>query len=195
MNAYKIFGIGLSRTGTASLHSALLTLGYSSIHNPKLYILRNNELHFYPKAAHYYDTMVDAPVAAFYKNLDDIFCDSKFILTIRDIDEWLNSCEKFFSLKSFESTIIPKLFSKIFYGSNTLFDKDKYIKGYYKHLESVKDYFKNRKDDLLILDICGGDGWEKLCPFLEKEIPNEPFPHENKYDDCKEIDKKICSKK
>lgn len=24
------------------------------------------------------------------------------------------------------------------------------------------------------------DGWEPLCKFLEKVVPNEPFPHANK---------------
>ena len=31
------------------------------------------------------------------------------------------------------------------------------------------------------MNICdNGDGWEKLCKFLDKEVPNADFPHNNK---------------
>lgn len=43
----------------------------------------------------------------------------------------------------------------------------------------MRDYFAGRPEDLLIMDICAGDGWEKLCPFLGFEIPETPFPHLN----------------
>ncbi|HEX8335676.1 MAG TPA: sulfotransferase [Pyrinomonadaceae bacterium] len=33
---------------------------------------------------------------------------------------------------------------------------------------------------LLVMDITAGDGWEVLCPFLGVEIPDRPFPHENR---------------
>ena len=33
------------------------------------------------------------------------------------------------------------------------------------------------KEDLLIWNV--KDGWEPLCSFLDKEIPNEPIPHDN----------------
>jgi 3'(2'), 5'-bisphosphate nucleotidase len=32
---------------------------------------------------------------------------------------------------------------------------------------------------LLVLDITAGEGWEKLCPFLGKPIPDIPFPKAN----------------
>ena len=44
------------------------------------------------------------------------------------------------------------------------------------HTVNVKKYFEERKDDLLILNVTEGDGWEKLCYFLGKEIPDEEFP-------------------
>ncbi|MFX1392087.1 MAG: sulfotransferase [Promethearchaeota archaeon] len=30
-----------------------------------------------------------------------------------------------------------------------------------------------------MLDIVGGEGYEKFCPFLGKKILNKKFPHEN----------------
>ena len=37
------------------------------------------------------------------------------------------------------------------------------------------------KEDLLIWNL--KDGWEPLCTFLSKEIPDEPIPHDNKTGD------------
>ena len=40
-------------------------------------------------------------------------------------------------------------------------------------------HFAGRPDDLLVLDVVGGEGWERLCPFLGLAPPDEPFPHFN----------------
>ena len=43
------------------------------------------------------------------------------------------------------------------------------------------------KEDLLIWNI--KDGWEPLCTFLNKPIPEGPIPHDNKTGDTKFIEK------
>jgi len=43
------------------------------------------------------------------------------------------------------------------------------------YVEGVKNYFRDRSEDLMTMDICGGDGWEQLCPFVGKEMLDEPF--------------------
>ena len=47
------------------------------------------------------------------------------------------------------------------------------------HNEEVRAYFGD-SDDFLEFSIEEGDGWEKLCRFLDKPVPNVPFPHKNK---------------
>ena len=32
--------------------------------------------------------------------------------------------------------------------------------------------------NLLVMDICGGEGWEPLCEFLNIDKPKTPFPNE-----------------
>lgn len=54
-------------------------------------------------------------------------------------------------------------------------DRMSYV--YDLHIKNVCEYFKNRPKDLLIMNIFEGDGWEKLCPFLDKPVPDVPFPH------------------
>jgi hypothetical protein len=44
----------------------------------------------------------------------------------------------------------------------------------------VHDYFRERPDDLLVLNICAGEGWERLCPFLGQDVPGIPFPWANR---------------
>jgi hypothetical protein len=42
------------------------------------------------------------------------------------------------------------------------------------------DHFRDRPEDLLILDICGGEeGWKELCSFLDAPLPHVPFPKSN----------------
>lgn len=36
---------------------------------------------------------------------------------------------------------------------------------YDRHVAEVKAYFKDRPQDLLIIDVCSGEGFEKLAPF------------------------------
>jgi len=55
---------------------------------------------------------------------------------------------------------------------------------YLKHNEHVKEVVP--ADQLLVWDV--RDGWEPLCKFLGKPVPNEPIPHENKTGDKKYIE-------
>ena len=50
----------------------------------------------------------------------------------------------------------------------------------FKHDSNISLLFKNNIN-YLDMNICdNGDGWEKLCKFLDKEIPNIDFPYKNK---------------
>lgn len=50
-------------------------------------------------------------------------------------------------------------------------------------------YVKNQvpEEDLLVWNV--KEGWDPLCKFLEKTLPEEPFPHANKTGDMEYIDK------
>ena len=168
----KIFGIGLSKTGTTSLAKALEELGYKTKdwpHLPNLYEEINN-----------HDALTDETISFNFKKLDRKFPNSKFILTIREIDSWIISYKKQLEhikkkreLKKWEKKIMKKLYGSI------SFKKTIFIETYNKHIHNVKNYFKNRTIDLLIINIIAGEGYEKLCPFLRKKILGEVFPHKN----------------
>lgn len=172
----KIFCIGFHKTGTKSLATALSKLGYS-ITGPngvKDSKIAQNVYTMAHNLVKQYDAFQDNPWPIIYKEMDKSYPGSKFILTLRDTDAWIKSIVSHFGRRK---TPMRKWIYGIGYPKG---NEDIYIRRYEKHNKEVKDYFKNRPDDLLILDLTKGDGWEKICPFLGKEIPNIPFPHRNK---------------
>ena len=48
-----------------------------------------------------------------------------------------------------------------------------------RHNAEVVEYFKDRPDDLLVMDITKEDPWPRLCAFLGEPVPSVPFPHSN----------------
>lgn len=55
-----------------------------------------------------------------------------------------------------------------------------YVRRFETHNKEVLEYFKHRPNDLLVMDLAAGDGWENLCAFLRKQAPDVPFPHANR---------------
>ena len=90
----KIFGIGLSKIGTTSLTQALQLLDHKAVHFPFFHLKpQKDSLALNYHKIDKWDAMTDTPIPYFYKELDRHYPESKFILTIRNIDEWLDSCE------------------------------------------------------------------------------------------------------
>ncbi|NIR27882.1 MAG: sulfotransferase family protein [Gammaproteobacteria bacterium] len=178
----KIFGIGLSRTGTCSLNDALELLGYASVHFPDIQENICNadyDLEVLRRA----DAITDSPVAPIFPQLDRAYPGSKFVLTVREKEAWLAACERWYKMKDelwagTEYEDVPK-FNRLFVYGCVRFSRERFSYVYDRHLREVRHHFAGRPYDLLLIDICAGEGWEKLCPFLGAEIPDEPFPHSN----------------
>lgn len=161
------WGIGLGRTGTHSLCQALRILGYASVkHNPTF-----DQLNRLQGGA-------DNGVILHYKYLDYKFPDSKFILTTRDLDDWLPSmayiARRHPVLSRDEDTAI---YRRMTLYETVAFDLEKFTQAYVRHHADVRRYFAKRPHDLLEMSIVEGEGWEKLCPFLGLPKPDLPFPH------------------
>jgi lysyl-tRNA synthetase class I len=125
----------------------------------------------------HFDAFQDNPWPIIYKELDEKYPNSKFILTVRDSESWLVSQVKHFGRKKtpmrkwIYGVGCPK-------GNETI-----YIERFKNHNKEVLEYFKNRPEDLLTMDLAKEGGWEKLCIFLVKNIQTTTFPHENKASD------------
>jgi hypothetical protein len=179
-NDPNVFGIGLNKTGTTTLGECGKILGYRCIsHNRKLLedVVLRNYFENLREVVSQYNFFEDWPWPLVYKELDNLFSGSKFILTVRRNEQiWLKSLKKH-SLRT-----PPKKHSrKLAYGYNYPHKHEKeHIELYKSHNEDVRAYFRGRENDFL--EVCweNGDGWEKLCRFLKKDIPDVPFPHARK---------------
>ncbi|MCA1746276.1 MAG: hypothetical protein LC655_01160 [Bacteroidales bacterium] len=178
----KIIGVGFQKTGTSTLREALKILGYTvkdTTPRALVPILRGN----YTKVLRIiknYDALEDTPWYLIYKELDQLLPGSKFILTIRDEKSWYSSVSKHVG-------DLPAAHHEWIYGRGkglVKYHRDNTIDVYRQHNKEVIEYFRNRQDDLLVLDFTKGDRWEPLCMFLGKEIPDIPFPHYNKTSDA-----------
>ena len=171
----KVFGIGFHKTGTSSLRDALRTLGYrvtgpNEVHNPNI---SRDVLKIAHQLVSEYDAFQDNPWPIIYKELDQTYPGSKFVLTIRPVEKWAKSV-----IGHFGPDETPM--RQWIYGVASPQAQDAiYTERYNRHNKEVQDYFNKRPDSLLVLRLTEGDGWEQLCPFLGVEIPDTPFPMTN----------------
>ncbi|WP_404355956.1 inositol monophosphatase family protein [Methylotuvimicrobium sp. KM1] len=177
----KIFCIGLSKTGTTSLAAALEILGFRTKDNLGVTHYSSGDLESSVDLSiiDEYDAFTDTPIPSFYRELDARYPNAKFILTVRELNPWLISCKKQFNQRATEKRddATNHLFNDIY--DSPFFDEEKFTTGYQRFVNEALDYFKNRPDDLLVIDISAGEGWDKLCSFLNKPIPDLPFPKSN----------------
>ncbi len=170
----KIFGIGLQRTGTTSLYSALTMLGVKSAPHaiPLFYNLHDSILN-------QYDAFMDNPIPLLYQDLDKQLPGSKFILTTREEGAWLKSVEWLFNtrfpemegrLKSIADDIHQR-----FYGTS-VFDEEIFKRKRMQYYDEADRYFSQRTNDILKIDITKQPDWKPICDFLNLPIPNKKFP-------------------
>ena len=162
-----VFGVGLGKTGTTTLWEALNILGWSpGYHNVVDWMIA-----FSPSSS-------DSPAAIRYERLATAYPRAKFVLTVRDRQSWLRSRDN-------QRRRRPGRFEeysdvrKYLYGTtNPAPTQDPWGK-YQAHVAAVRAFFEG-SGRLLELNICEGEGWEKLCPFLGVEVPDIPFPWANR---------------
>ena len=183
----KIFAIGLSRTGTTSIHKGLETLGYNAAHffNPiTRSVLQDTDYYLF-------DAFSDTPACVSFERLFYRFPNSKFILTKRKMTGWLDSIKNhMISIRGTDdlselrkSSYYENSGNKPMYGD---FDKELYFQheSFQAAFESfhrrVEDFFVGSKSDrFLTLDLSDGSSWDPLCRFLRKDLPSVAFPWVN----------------
>ena len=171
----KVFGIGMQRTGTTSLAAALRILGYKTLDTP--FVL-------YPDLDRTildeYDAFTDNPVPLFYKQLDRMVPGSKFIMTTRDIDAWLKSVKWLYSTFEYnwKANVKATQVHNDIYGVSG-YNKTIFKATWRRYHEEVQAHFADRPQDLLVIDFTRGEGWNELCAFLRKPVPEDDFPAKN----------------
>lgn len=173
----KVFGIGFHKTGTTSLADALTVLGYrvtgpngvrlEGIDHRSAWSLATELL---PR----FDAFQDNPWPLLYRDVDRALPGSRFVLTVRSEERWLDSVIRHFGANS------TPMREWIYGVGSPLGNEDVFLDRYRQHNREVVEYFRGRDDDLLVMRITEGDGWDVLCPFLGHEVPDVPFPHSNR---------------
>ena len=90
---HQVFGIGFHKTATTSLGAALTQLGYRvcggvGIRDPDI---AANAINLVDSLIDQYDAFQDNPWPVLYRHLDAIRPGSRFVLTIRAPDAWIDS--------------------------------------------------------------------------------------------------------
>jgi hypothetical protein len=172
----RIFCVGWHKTGTTTLGTALIELGYSVLgcRLDMVHPLSRGDVRTALEIAEDFDALQDVPWAALYPELDARFPGSRFILLERDESSWLKSAKRHFG-----ETHIP--LHEWLYGEGCLIGNEKiYLERYRAHNSEVRAYFNNRSNDLLVMNLERGYQWDELCQFLGESVPLRPFPHSNK---------------
>lgn len=175
----KIFGLGLSRTGTTSLHVALVLLGKASIHYPSGAARHWMAGDFISDPLAWFDACLDLPTPVYFRELDKAYPGSRFILTVRQEEQWLESIERFLMAPPEHSndTQFRDMIRAATYGS-LYFHRERFHRIFNEHNNAVQKYFQTRPEALLVMDVTAGDGWGKLSPFLGSNVIRESlFPN------------------
>jgi hypothetical protein len=145
----KIFVIGFNKTGTSSLDFLFKNLGIKSIHNTTPVMNIINDYDAFSDGSHY--NFID------YYNAKP---DSLFILNTRPIKKWLTSRYKHAICKQFkDSWCWPVTDEKT----------NAWITIRERHFQNILSFFKDKPNQLLIINI-EKNGWEKVVSkFIQKE--------------------------
>ena len=180
----RVFGIGMHRTATTSLHEALGLLGFDSFHwgegeAPMIW----QEMNRYgrSKTLERFDALSDLPIPLLYKKLDRAYPGSKFILTVRDEDSWVRSVERLWDHRYNPHRYLWDIYPfshhihTVLYGQQE-FDRELFLARYRRHNAEVMEYFEDRPQDLLVFP---QGRWDSLCAFLGRPRPTTAYPHSN----------------
>ena len=103
----------------------------------------------------------------------------------RTMEQWLRPCTPTWTTRSLDSWLdsrrkhvernVARRQAGTYTGTFLTVDVDAWTAEFLHHHAAVVDHFDGR-DDLLVMNITEGDGYEVLCPFLGVDPPDTPFP-------------------
>lgn len=201
----ELIGAGFGRTGTLSLKAALETLGFDPCHhmmevfqNPGSeqawhaagVAKRRHEPYDWASLVAGYRALVDWPGCHFWREFADRFPESPVLLSVRDPQKWYESAHEtiYQAVLRARTHEDPAVRERMRMGDALIFegtfagrfeDREFAIGVFEAHVESVKRAIPSER--LLVYQV--GEGWEPLCRFLGRPVPELPFPHVNSRDE------------
>ncbi|MEM7168266.1 MAG: sulfotransferase [Planctomycetota bacterium] len=199
----KVFVIGRNKTGTTSLGRALQELGFrlgkQSVAEGLLEDWGRRDFREVIRYCRTADAFQDTPFSLdyTYQVLDHAYPGSRFVLSVRDsADDWFDSLTRFQSqmigkgrlptaadLQACEYRYQGWLWRthQLIYGATeaTLYDRDLYCTHYENYNRGVRHYFRERPQDLLVLNLANDSAMLDLANFVDRTPQGLSMPHLN----------------
>jgi hypothetical protein len=195
--ALEVIGAGFGRTGTLSLKLALEKLGFDACyhmaevvahpdHVPVWAAAHRGEAVDWDALFHGYRASVDWPACNLWQAQFDHWPDARIVLSLRDPDRWYDSvmntihpttvqaCESDDPAQRAWGAWTNEIIWDGLFGGR-MHDRAHAIDVFERHNEFVKRSVP--EDRLLVFE--AAQGWDPLCTFLERPIPDEDFPRVN----------------
>lgn len=185
MEPERVLYVGHGKTGTSSFGTACEVLGYKLVENESGLTKKVNagDLDEVLEIADKYTCYEDYPWLYLYKEFDERYDNIKFVLGVRPEEEWFKSM----SYQAMRPRTVERRqeVDEAHYNQYVRYmDDPKYfplkhdeaIAMYLKWNEDIKKYFEGR-DDFMVFSVWQGHGWKELCEFLDKPVPDLPFPY------------------
>lgn len=193
----KIFAIGHFKTGTSSYSKAVGMLGKKDLHFPPRYVAHLNatgRVDWNPGYWSYpfengastwvlrsWDSMSNVNEVE-YEELDREYPGCLFVLTIRNVEEWLVSIRNHMSKRwgAHLTNLFNGRFQKIFGCdcNEEHFDEGAFRQTFIHHHEAVRDYFSGSEAKrLLVLALEDNNKMERLSKFVG--LDSIPYPKTN----------------
>lgn len=197
----EVIGAGYGRTGTLSLKHALERLGFVKCYH--MIETREHPDHdeIWRRAGRGepvdwealfagYRAAVDWPSCNFWEAQLAAFPDAKVVLSVRDAGRWYESImQTIYATSSqplVEDTPQRRLHRKMSFEviwdglfDGRMDDREHVIAVYEAHNQRVRDTVPPAK----LLEFNPREGWAPLCAFLDRPVPDEPFPNVNSTED------------
>lgn len=139
--------------------------------------------------------ITDVPAIIFWRELMEAYPEAKIVLVSRDEEKWLKSMKGLVSgilnpvgryvLRNTDPSRTGRILNlgmawiKDWFGVQGSLSVDKVMKRargtYRSHYADIRATVPKEK----LLEYELGSGWEPLCKFLGKDVPNVPFPNRN----------------
>uniref|UniRef100_H2ZCE0 Sulfotransferase n=1 Tax=Ciona savignyi TaxID=51511 RepID=H2ZCE0_CIOSA len=201
----KVIVAGMSKTGTKTMTSALVELGFN-VHDYMEHfeyfekewtqiLTSGGSTELFRKMYENVDAVSDLPACAFWDEILKACPDSKIVFTMRESEEkWWESMKNqqaenssqlvnimFLSptgrrLFRYGSAIVKAVIGQDVNPTSKTLNEMLFKMAYRRHNAHVLQ--NAPKDQLLVFNF--KDGWDPLCQFLGVPVPKIPFPHKNK---------------
>ena len=156
-------------------------------HNQRI----DGQMHF-DKLLGHCGAVSDVPCVLFWEELVEAYPDAKVVIVERTEDQWARSFEELvdgalnpvatYVLRYTDPAwlgrinVLAQAWIEAFLGTSNLAKGKKNMRSAYRaHYATIRAKVPREK----ILEYKLGSGWDPLCKFLGKDVPDVPFPHRN----------------